>query len=116
MEAREEESLRLMAAQRDIGRVQVEHNLLRRHGVRLDSQIREQRIDLLRGKVNLVKPLRAFRMRLKGLKATGCNSAIRAVDLIVLVFRRLNRPSLQAARKRKSMIDRSLAGGPCRQF
>jgi len=33
--------LRLMAVERDVGRIQIEHDLLRRRSVRLDEQIRE---------------------------------------------------------------------------
>jgi len=50
-----------MAVERDVGGVQVEHDLLRRLGVRLDKQIHEQRVDLLRGVVDLVIALVAAR-------------------------------------------------------
>ena len=42
-----------MAVERDVGGVQIEHDLGRRLGLRLDKQIREQPVDLLRGVVDL---------------------------------------------------------------
>ena len=52
-------ALWLMAVERDVGRIQIEHNLLRRFGVRLDEQIAKQRVDLLRRVVDLVIALGA---------------------------------------------------------
>jgi hypothetical protein len=37
-----EKPLRLMAVERDIGGVQIEHNPCRRRGVRLDVEVRQQ--------------------------------------------------------------------------
>ena len=37
-----EEALRLMAVERDVGRVQIEHDLLRPVGVRLNKQVDQQ--------------------------------------------------------------------------
>jgi hypothetical protein len=42
-----EETLRLMAVERNAGRVQVQYDLLRRRGARLDRQIRQQPVDRL---------------------------------------------------------------------
>ncbi len=56
-----EEPLRLMAMERDVGRVEIEHNLLGRRCVRLDEQIAQQRVDLLRLVVDLVIALIAAR-------------------------------------------------------
>ena len=52
-------SLRLMAVERDAGCIQIEHDLLRRLGVRFDEQIAKQRVDLLRRVVDLVVTLAA---------------------------------------------------------
>jgi len=38
-----EETLRLMAVERDVGRIQIQHHLLRRSAVRLDVEVGEQR-------------------------------------------------------------------------
>ncbi len=48
-----------MAVERDVGRVQIQHELLGRRGVRLQEQLAQQRVDLLRLVVDLVVPLRA---------------------------------------------------------
>jgi hypothetical protein len=48
------EPLRLMAVERDVGRIQIEHDLVRHGGMRLDEQIAQQRVDLLRRVVDLV--------------------------------------------------------------
>jgi hypothetical protein len=40
-----EEALRLMAVQRDVGGVQIEHDLSWRRGVRLEEQVRQQPVD-----------------------------------------------------------------------
>jgi len=48
------EPLRLMAVERNISPIQVEHDLVRHHGVRLDEQIAQQRVDLLRRVVDFV--------------------------------------------------------------
>ena len=53
------ESLRLMAVERDVGCIQVEHDLVGRFGVRLDEQIAKQRVDLLRHVIDLVVALGA---------------------------------------------------------
>ena len=42
------EPLRLMTVERDVSRIQVEHDLAGRIAVRLDEQIAQQRVDLLR--------------------------------------------------------------------
>ena len=55
------EPLRLMAVERDVGRIQIEHDLVRHGGVRLDKQIAEQRVDLLRHVIDLVVTLRTAR-------------------------------------------------------
>ena len=49
-----EEALRLMAVKRDIGGVQIEHDLARRRGVRLNEKIRQQPIQGLGGVSDLV--------------------------------------------------------------
>src|SRR5271157_2983144 len=56
-----EKPLRLMAVERDVGRIQIEDDLLRLLGMRLDEQIAEQRVDLLRREVDLVVALAAAR-------------------------------------------------------
>jgi len=43
-----------MAVERNIGRIQVEHDLVRHRGVRLDEQIAQQRVDLLRRVMDFV--------------------------------------------------------------
>ncbi len=48
------ESLRLMAVERDVGRIQVEHDPGWRFSVRLEEQIAQQRVDLLRRVIDLV--------------------------------------------------------------
>ena len=53
------EPFRLMAVERDVGRVQIEHDLGWRFAVRLDEQIREKRVDLLRRVIDLVVTLAA---------------------------------------------------------
>ncbi len=52
---------RLMAVERNVGRIQIEHDLVRRFGVRLDEQIAKQRVDLLRRVIDLVITLAAAR-------------------------------------------------------
>ena len=47
----------------DVGRIQIEHDLVRRFGVRLDEQAAEQRVDLLRRVVDLVVELPAANKR-----------------------------------------------------
>ena len=54
-----EEPLRLMAVERDVGCIQIEHDLVGRLGVRLDEQVAEQRVDLLRHVIDLVITLAA---------------------------------------------------------
>jgi hypothetical protein len=39
------EPFRLMTVERDVGCIQVEHDLIRHGGVRLDEQIAKQRVD-----------------------------------------------------------------------
>ncbi len=41
------EPLRLMAVERDVGRVQIEHDLLRRRGVRFQVEVRQQPVHRL---------------------------------------------------------------------
>ena len=51
----------LMAVERDVGRIQIEHDLGGHFGVRFEEQIAKQRVDLLRRVVDLVVTLTAAR-------------------------------------------------------
>ena len=65
-----------MAVERDVGRIQIEHDLVRSAcGVRLDEHVHQQRVDLLRRVVDLVIALAAagkFQPVQRALARQGC--------------------------------------------